>query len=321
MHDKTRLVLSSGLSALEVGERLRRAVDGIGLRKRELAFYLFEMHERCLYIESGHCDVGHFAAAQLDMPRRRAREYVQLGRALGNLELLDDAFCGHELSWSKVLALLPVIQRETQAAWVEHAKDRSFRQLRDDVAGCRPGQLPDEGGGYGLVRRLTSLNTKLPDTVHAKLERIQELMSEDSDRGVSEAQMIELIADAWLKQHGEPTDYETENAPHNDVDHNDEELPDDLREDILRRDGHRCGNCSSHLQVQVHHIQFRSQGGNHHRSNLITLCKTCHACVHRNFLKLQGNPESHTLIFTSPDGTPIVRGVRPPPAAIVHEGP
>ena len=127
MHSKQRLVLTSGLSALEVAERLRNASDEEGVRKREVTFYLYEMHTRELYLETGHGSTAHFAEAQLDMSRRRSRERVQLGRTLNNLELLDEAFCNHEISWTKVLALLTVIQCETQAAWVEFAKDCTSR--------------------------------------------------------------------------------------------------------------------------------------------------------------------------------------------------
>lgn len=147
------LDLSFGLNALEVGERLRSAADQLGDNKRVLAFYLADMEDRRLYQVSGHGDTAHFGEAQLDMERRRTREYVQVGRALQELCLIDDAFLEGDISWSKVLARLPVVQRDTQTAWIEFAKENTFRELRHEVRGCEPGYLPGEGSTYGLIHK------------------------------------------------------------------------------------------------------------------------------------------------------------------------
>lgn len=101
-----------------------------------------------------------------------------------------------------------------------------------------------------------------------------------------------------------------------------EELPEEVREQILRRDKHRCRNCRQHLDVNVHHIVFRSRGGSHDPTNLITLCNTCHASVHRGFLVIQGNPDSRgNLAFQSGSGASIDRGVRPPPNVSAQSSP
>lgn len=306
MQNQPRLVLSSGLSALELGERLRNASDDAGLRKREQTFYLLEMEERCLYLESGHSSTRHFAESQLDMDWRRTREYLQLGKTLNNLELLDEALCNCELSWTKVLAVLPVIQRETQVSWVECAKGCSSRELKDIVARCRPGQTPEEANEYGMIRRMTALHTKLPDEVHAKLDQIRELMGE-----VSDAKMIAALVDTWLEKYGKPTETKIDNSPR-DVEEKGEPIDPELREQILRRDEHRCCNCHAHSNLDVHHIHFRRHGGSNDPGNLITLCKTCHDSMHRDFLQLHGNPESTGVYFTNRNGIPVNRGERPP---------
>lgn len=47
-----------------------------------------------------------------------------------------------------------------------------------------------------------------------------------------------------------------------------------------------CGVCSTQA-VDIHHIQYRSQGGNDEIDNLIPLCRTCHDSAHRSLI----NPE------------------------------
>ncbi len=311
MQSNTRLDLSYSLSALEVGEQLRHAADELGRNKRVLAHYLYDMQERHLYQVSGHGSTGHFASTQLDMAPRRTREYIQVGRALSDLVLLDDAFLDGEISWSKVIAMLPVIQRETQEAWVEYAKNRSCRDLSEEVFGCKPGYLPGEGGGYGLICRKTVFSAKLPDEVYAMLEEARMRFS-DSAEGLMNNE--ELLADLLrFRLYSIGSEQKTpESPPAATTERNDEELPEETREQVLRRDKHRCGNCDNHLDVEVHHIQFRSDGGSNDPDNLITLCPICHASVHRQFLKLEGNPEHRSVQFFGRDNQPVIRGGRPP---------
>ena len=156
-------VITFGLSAHEVVERLRYAVDEIGRHKHVLAWYLADMEERRLYQVSGHGSTVHFAATQLDMDARRTREYVQVGRSLRELDLLNDALESGELSWSRAVALLPVVQRETQKPWVDFAREHTYRELREEVHHGRPrrparrGQRlwarSPEGRGRGQARR------------------------------------------------------------------------------------------------------------------------------------------------------------------------
>ena len=53
-----------------------------------------------------------------------------------------------------------------------------------------------------------------------------------------------------------------------------------LHRKVLERDNWRCQACGSMKELQVHHLQFRSQCGNDEETNLITLCWTCHKNSH-----------------------------------------
>jgi 5-methylcytosine-specific restriction endonuclease McrA len=54
-----------------------------------------------------------------------------------------------------------------------------------------------------------------------------------------------------------------------------------LRQQVLQRDGWRCQACGVMSNLDVHHIEFRSQGGDDSELNLITLCTACHTHAHR----------------------------------------
>ena len=60
----------------------------------------------------------------------------------------------------------------------------------------------------------------------------------------------------------------------------DSELYEQLRNQVLRRDGFRCQLCGTKSNLEVHHKEFRSHSGDDSEQNLITLCSACHATVH-----------------------------------------
>lgn len=53
-----------------------------------------------------------------------------------------------------------------------------------------------------------------------------------------------------------------------------------LRTQVLRRDGWKCQTCGAMYNLEVHHREFRSQAGDDSEQNLITLCSACHTTVH-----------------------------------------
>jgi ATP-dependent DNA helicase RecQ len=59
------------------------------------------------------------------------------------------------------------------------------------------------------------------------------------------------------------------------------ELYENLRQQVLRRDGWRCQSCGALSNLEVHHKELRSQSGDDSEQNLITLCTACHSRVHR----------------------------------------
>jgi len=64
------------------------------------------------------------------------------------------------------------------------------------------------------------------------------------------------------------------------------------------RDMDRCRVCGSPQGVEVHHVSFRSQGGTHDTSNLVCLCRGCHAQVHARRIWLSGDADGKLTITT-----------------------
>lgn len=70
----------------------------------------------------------------------------------------------------------------------------------------------------------------------------------------------------------------------------DRSIPDDVRREVLRRDGYKCKACgwshdewnqSDPRNLELHHIKHHAKGGQNVEGNLMTLCNVCHDKVHR----------------------------------------
>jgi len=84
------------------------------------------------------------------------------------------------------------------------------------------------------------------------------------------------------------------------------------RNPVLERDGWRCQmpGCRSGGSLEVHHLRYRSQGGNDDPENLLTLCWTCHhRLVHDGYALLAGRAPNQivTELGVRPGFTPRSR--------------
>ena len=52
-------------------------------------------------------------------------------------------------------------------------------------------------------------------------------------------------------------------------------IPEKTRREVWERCGGRCEHCGKKA-VDIHHIKYRSQGGNNNKKNLIALCRKDH---------------------------------------------
>jgi hypothetical protein len=71
-------------------------------------------------------------------------------------------------------------------------------------------------------------------------------------------------------------------------------LPAAIRRAVLLRDRCRCRvpGCSRRRYVDVHHLVARAEGGDHSRSNCITLCSTHHRRLHEGKLLITGDADA-----------------------------
>jgi 5-methylcytosine-specific restriction endonuclease McrA len=79
-------------------------------------------------------------------------------------------------------------------------------------------------------------------------------------------------------------------------------IPPATRRAVLQRDRHRCQvpGCTNRLWLDIHHLEYFHDGGNHSESNLLTVCCTHHQLVHDGLLGIERDAEG--LEFRFGDG-------------------
>lgn len=72
---------------------------------------------------------------------------------------------------------------------------------------------------------------------------------------------------------------------------------------VDRRDVHCCRVCRARVggigmlqAVHHHHLVYRSKGGDHDTSNVVSLCVKCHHAVHNGEIRLSGNADERNSV-------------------------
>ena len=73
----------------------------------------------------------------------------------------------------------------------------------------------------------------------------------------------------------------------------------EARRFVKARDKGKC-RCCGKPGRDVHHLMFRSQGGDHDPNNLALLCQRCHEDIHAHLIQVtfSGRNKARTVTFT-----------------------
>ncbi|MHC5070586.1 MAG: HNH endonuclease [Planctomycetota bacterium] len=315
--DDEGLELVAGLPSGELEQCLLQAHREMEVGHRQLAFYLHEMQARGVHQLFGYRSAVHYAMDRLDMCRRKAEMLVAVGAALLRLRAIDRAFAAGEITWSKTRLLCRVASEETEVEWLLKARDLGCRELEWLVRSCLPGDRPpSESGGGGLPKVKFHVHAELGALDHEIWEQAKQKLARERGTAVTDAELMaelsrmllstradgsipgrrpvsgscfQVVVDASNRQvHTDDgpvplSDAEVEVA----VSDGASQLSKVQRRKVLDRDGHRCRCCRSRRTLQIHHVQFVSQGGETRADNLLALCSYCHSRIHEGLLRVR----------------------------------
>lgn len=265
----------------------------------------------------GHASMLDYMERELGLTPRPAIERLRMGRALTALPQIAAEFGKGALAYSVVRELTRVVVPQTEARWLEAARDKLPKQVEEMVSGRKPGDLPDTPKDPDLVLRTVTLRLTPPKV--ALLREIQAIARRELGPDTSDDDVIELVwrrfgaADAGsdrpayqmsiqtcdqcqratqdaagVRVDVDPVTLACAECDHESIgDVTDEAAPPRTskvsprrRAQVLARDQRRCvvPGCRSASYLDVHHVVFQSRGGTNKLSNLVTLCAG-HGCA------------------------------------------
>lgn len=262
-----------------------------------------------LYRTFGHRSVEDYVRERLGLSARKVWALLKIERATLRSDDFGRAYREGRLSWVRALALLPVLDRHTAAAWIARAESVTVRRLNDEVEwalAARDAIGPSVGFGPPPVdSRLSSpfrvgpasecrdsspdvrLQTGAHDSgagtvtseCHSVSMPARPLEVSDAEiRFTGPASVVALVRDV-LDAFGDPAEPRwvgLERLLRHVISHWESTPRHD--DPIFARDGWRCTvpACSSRRNLHDHHIRFRSRGGDNRRDNRTAVCAAHH---------------------------------------------
>jgi hypothetical protein len=239
----------------------------------------------------GFATAAQYARERLGTSLSSIKARRHLVKRLDKLTFLADALDRGELGYEAARLVAGVATRVTVQAWVERARERTLRHLREEIDAAEllarwsesPTVVPPSEAGVRRVEELERAvvtgqisaplasppaTTATPANVTLRL-RVRASTARDfrhweaiylRHRGGALRNTTflrfacELFLDTWR-----PRGSEVEYAH------------------IYERDRHRCQSpCCGRRDVTPHHLRFRSHGGNDSDENVTSLCTWCH---------------------------------------------
>ena len=326
--------------------RRRAALDA------EEARCLREAHETKLWRRLGYAHMNEYLERELGYAPQVGVERLRIALALGTLPQIEASLNDGCLSYSAVRELTRVATAETEQDWLNKALGKNLREIEVMVSGRKRGDRPEDPKNPDLVKRMLRLEltpaafalfrqaqSAMADEHGGYLDdsALIEVLCRRALEGAGSADrppyqiaitQCEWCGRGWQNGAGRQVDVAHEVVERARCDAEligsvDADEPERLRttvtprvrRQVLARDHYRCTvpGCRSARNLDLHHIEYRSEGGCNEMPNLTTVCSAHHKGLHEGLLTIQGKaPHSLEFVWRNAPTNPVGRAVDPP---------
>lgn len=318
-------------------ERLTsRAKQRVALEAEE-ARDLVLAEEAGLHRLYGYVSILEYMERELHYGPHAAKERLRVANELFLLPKLAEKFRAGELPFSVVREVTRVAVPENEEKWLASIEGKTAREVERLVSGRVKGADPETPPDPKLARRWIVLDVS--DEQFAKWramriaredergerlsdgELVEELTRDPSGDGTSrpcahavttcrvckqstlvaggmEVPLTEAARERLLCDSEEVGDLESEEVVAVKAN-----IPHPTRRRVFIRDRFTCvvPGCRSCRNLDLHHVVFRSRGGTHAMSNIVTLCSGHHTLLHEGQLAIRGvAPDQLVFEFRRP---------------------
>src|SRR5882724_4481457 len=265
---------------------------------------------------------------------RAAIERLRVAKAIVDLPQIADALNEGELPFSAARELTRIATADTEAEWLAMAVDKNLREIEECVAGREKGDRPVDpveprlrtqvvrfevkAGTYALLRQaMTILERELgerldDDALIRTLSRrvIDGNQARDHAPYQIAVTTCQRCTRAWQDGGGvtvemSPPAVEAARCDAQHIGSIDgaettratQTIPPAKRRKVLHRDHGRCRvpGCRSRVNIDIHHVIPRAEGGTHDVDQMICLCEAHHLPLHEGRLVISGEAPDFTF--------------------------
>ena len=296
---------------------------------RDEARWLLVAFRARVHRRLGFANFAQYAERILGYKPRATEERLRVAEALENLPELAGALQSGTLSWTAVRELSRVATTDTEREWLEAAQGRTVREVEALVSGHRPGDTPTEPKDPALQKHalhfeVTAETLALFRQATEKLRReaghaldddsvllmlAREILGGPKDLGRANYQIAVSVCSACgqgaMRANGEgipvlPEVIERAECDAQKIDMSQsthvgqppratQQIPPALRRSIWQRDQHCIVPGCRHSQCDLHHLEFRVDGGEHSERNVCLVCPAHHRAIHQGRLVVEGD--------------------------------
>jgi hypothetical protein len=293
-----------------------------------------------------------YAERVVGLTPRQAEERLRVAKELEALPALDGALARGHTHFSVLREVSRVATPETEREWLEAMKGKTVGEIEKLVAGRARGDRPGDDVRPEARRHRVVLD--LSAEVYAAFREAVGRLRKESDAQMSEEDAVlamarlalggprdegrssyqimmsrcEACGTATLDARGEtvPVDAVAAETAGCDAQYMDarghlaQDIPPATRRLVVRRQHGRCAvpGCRNAVFNDVHHLDLRSEGGNHDPERLVLLCGMHHSAAHQGRLIIEGT-FADGLVFRHADGTAYGEPVSPATAALFSD--
>lgn len=147
----------------------------------------------------GHTSLFSCAAGELKLSESTALNLINVARKAVQVPALKTEIQNGRLSVCRARKIVPVLNVENQAEWIEKAKTLPTRKLEKEIARVAPGEAFAERVRYVTESRV-NLSLSLDEKTLATMKRVQDLESQRTGRAVSLEETMAAMAAAYIER-------------------------------------------------------------------------------------------------------------------------
>ncbi|MBI2604956.1 MAG: HNH endonuclease [Deltaproteobacteria bacterium] len=252
----------------------------------------------------GYASLFSYAVDGLKFSESTALNLIGVARKAVQVPALKTEIQAGNLSVCKARKIVPVLNVQNQAEWIEKAKTLPTRTLEREIARVAPAAAFPERVRYATENRLNLSLSVDEKTMHA-IRRVQDLECQRQGRPVTLEETLAVMSGCYLEKN-DPVEKakravtktkvakagpkKTDVTRHtNSAESQGERIPNPavIEHQLALRDSAQCtaiirggGRCPNRRWIHIHHIKPVSLGGRNTLENLTTLCSAHHRMVH-----------------------------------------